>query len=80
MADDEDGEEEALVMWVVDDGNSEGNKNMAWSKQKNEGRSKVWGQKITFITDISYALSNKSELCVHLYLPKVTEIKKKISP
>ena len=26
MADDEDGEEEALVMWVVDDGNSEGNK------------------------------------------------------
>ena len=26
MADDEDGEEEALVMWVVDDSNSEGNK------------------------------------------------------
>jgi hypothetical protein len=38
----------------VNEGNSEGQKNMARNKQKNEGRSEVWGHKITIITDISY--------------------------
>jgi hypothetical protein len=56
MADDEDGEEEALVMWVVDDSNSEGNKKYGVEQtKKTTGRSKTWGQKITFITDKSYA-------------------------
>ena len=36
MDDDVDGEEEALVMWVVDDGNSEGNKKYGADKTKKE--------------------------------------------
>ena len=53
MADYEDGEEEALGWWMM--AILKATKNMARNKQKNEGGYEVWGQKITFITDISYA-------------------------
>jgi hypothetical protein len=35
MVNDEDGEEEALVMWVVDDSNFEGNKKYGMEQTKN---------------------------------------------
>jgi hypothetical protein len=78
MADYEDGEEEALGWWMT--AILKATKNMARSKQKKPKVDPKFGDRKYPLSQIYLMLSNKSELCVHLYQAEVTEIRKKISP
>ena len=67
MADDVDGEEEALVMWVVNDGNSEGNKKYGTDKTKKTKVDPKFGDIQLHLSQIFLQVTiNQNCVCIYI--------------